>query len=130
MKNLVGVWLIVIYALISTLTAAGALYSYFTGFPANAPQPGTTDIALSMAYHVCFAAGAICLFLQPRLALILFIAAAVLDVIGLVVHLQAPGALDNMSALAWGFLAVEWAMMLAIILYTAGLAKTPSEADA
>jgi hypothetical protein len=123
MERPAGVWIIALYAALSTVAAIGGLYALMSGNAVAALEADFWGTALSLVFHVCIAGGAFFLFLMRRWALVFFLAALVFDLSATVWQMLVPGALDAVSALGWTVLAAEWAIIAAIIFYIAYLSR-------
>lgn len=134
MNRPVGVWLITVFcALNATVTVAG-LYMLFSGrlVPMTGQQANyfahlnVLDYALSILFHVCIVVGGVFLFMLRKPALPFFLAAAGLNLTQIIwqifTHRFMAGAMEP-RPMAWITLILAWAIILAIIFYTARLAK-------
>jgi hypothetical protein len=129
-----GVWLVTIYAAFSALIAALGFYVLFSrtipsvsGEQANFfATLGVLDYALSALFHICIAIGAVYLFMLRKLALPIFVAGAAFSLITAIWHLlthRFMAGVGGVSLTGWAELVVAWAIILAVILYTARLSK-------
>jgi len=134
MSRPVGVWLVTIYAVFSTLIAALGFYALFSGnIPSVSGQQanffktlGVLDYALSALFHICIAIGAVYLFMLRKLALPILVAGAAFNLITTIWHLfthRFMAGVGGMSLTGWVELVMAWAIILAVILYTARLSK-------
>jgi hypothetical protein len=130
MKRPLGVWLVTVYAVLNVLVTAAGLYILVSG--GLSEQSGllsnfdSTDYAISLVSHVFIALGGISIFMLRKIALPMFLAGAVFNLVQTVLHVVTQrfmAGVGGPSLLAWIELLLAWAIILAVIAYTARLSR-------